>query len=414
MLRRFVSSAFALALLHSHPVIAQSWRTLAPMPNSLFGVAAGAVDNTRYVLGGSSGVSPATSVFAYDPGSGTWTTKAPMPVGRIGAAAAAVNGVLYAFGGTGDETGVEAYDPRTNTWSVKGRMQTPRVLGGAAAVNGVIYVIGGMNSTALLSSVERYDPSTDTWTQKASMPTPRTMLGVGVIDGIIYAVGGFGGIGNELEAYDPASDTWTKKSAMPTARRELTANVLNGELYAIGGITDSFTNAVEAYNPTTNTWASKPVMPTVRSDIASAAANGAIYVFGGIDALGILSTNEAFGNFTQTIVSIDIKPGSSPNTINLGSSGVVPVAILSSPTFDATQVDPATIRLAASAVRLNGQSDKASCNVRDVNRDGRPDLVCHVKTDQFAIQPGSTSAVLTGRTFNGQDIQGVDSIQIVP
>ena len=38
----------------------------------------------------------------------------------------------------------------------------------------------------------------------------------------------------------------------------------------------------------------------------------------------------------RMIVAIDIKPGSYPNSINLKSNGKVPVAILSSPTFDAT------------------------------------------------------------------------------
>ena len=51
----------------------------------------------------------------------------------------------------------------------------------------------------------------------------------------------------------------------------------------------------------------------------------------------------------------------------------------------------------------------------DLNRDGKPDLVCRVKTaDEAMVKAGSTSGVLTGRTFSGQGIQGEDSIQIVP
>jgi N-acetylneuraminic acid mutarotase len=417
MLRRFVSSAFALALLNCQPVFAQSWQTLAPLPNSLAFAAAGVVDNTVYVLSGLNGDGIATSVFAYAPGSNAWTTKASMlGAGRYGAAAAGANGVLYAFGGNGDEGGVQAYDPRTDTWSLKARM-TPRANAGAAVANGLIYLVGGNDGTgAMVSSVDVYDPSTDTWTKKASMPTPRTMLAVAAINGIVYAVGGLGSVGNELEAYNPASDTWSKKAAMPTARQELTAAVLNGELYAIGGLTSDGmrSNVVEAYNPVTNTWASKPSMPTARSDIASAAGTDAIYVFGGMSAFGMLGTNEAYGSFGIQ-VTIDIKPGSSNNNINLGSAGVIPVAILSSATFDATQVDPATVTLMGSNVRLTGRGDKNGCNVRDVNRDGRPDLVCHIKTTtQSLLKAGSTSAVLTGRTFSGQNIQGEGSIRIVP
>ncbi|MHC4521451.1 MAG: hypothetical protein ACYTAS_22900, partial [Planctomycetota bacterium] len=45
-------------------------------------------------------------------------------------------------------------------------------------------------------------------------------------------------------------------------------------------------------------------------------------------------------------ICIDIKPGSWPNAINQGSNGLIPIAIFSSPEFDATQVDPTTVSLA--------------------------------------------------------------------
>jgi len=54
---------------------------------------------------------------------------------------------------------------------------------------------------------------------------------------------------------------------------------------------------------------------------------------------------------TAIPVEIDIKPGSDPNPINPGLKGLVPVAILSSPEFDATQVDPATVNLLERAWR---------------------------------------------------------------
>jgi hypothetical protein len=115
-----------------------------------------------------------------------------------------------------------------------------------------------------------------------------------------------------------------------------------------------------------------------------------------------------------TPVNIDIKPGSFPNSINLNSAGVVPVAILSSLTFDATQVDPTTVTLAGARVRLIGKGDRYSCAVEDVNADGLPDLVCHVVTAQFIIEPGDSVAVLEAETFGGVTIRGEDSIQIVP
>jgi hypothetical protein len=113
-------------------------------------------------------------------------------------------------------------------------------------------------------------------------------------------------------------------------------------------------------------------------------------------------------------VSIDIKPGSFPNSINLSSAGVVPVAILSSGTFDATQVNPGTVSLAGAMVKLIGKGDKYSCQAVDINGDGLLDLLCHVTTAQFMIEPGTSVAFLEAETFNGQKIIGQDSIQIVP
>jgi hypothetical protein len=65
------------------------------------------------------------------------------------------------------------------------------------------------------------------------------------------------------------------------------------------------------------------------------------------------------GNITSLVelvsVTIDIKPGSFPNSINLGSGGTVPVAIFSSPTFDAGTVDPLSITLGGAQVKLKGK-----------------------------------------------------------
>lgn len=120
------------------------------------------------------------------------------------------------------------------------------------------------------------------------------------------------------------------------------------------------------------------------------------------------------GKCKVTTVGIDIKPGSFPNSINLHSAGVVPVAIFSSATFDATQVNPETVSLAGAKVKLIGKGDKYSCHAEDINGDGLPDLVCHVVTAQFIIEPGTSVAVLEAETFNGQKIMGRDSIKIVP
>ena len=108
-------------------------------------------------------------------------------------------------------------------------------------------------------------------------------------------------------------------------------------------------------------------------------------------------------------VTIDIKPGSSPNSINPESHGVIPVAILTTDTFNATIVDPLSVEFGP-----NGATEAHSQgHIEDVNHDGKPDLVLHFKTHAIGIKWGETSASLTGETFDGRPIQGSDAIKTV-
>ena len=167
---------------------------------------------------------------------------------------------------------------------------------------------------------------------------------------------------------------------------------------------------------------SDPTVPSVSKTYVPgelAPTNGsAMFAFGsgeqGGGAFGFREVRAQVVDSALT-VDIDIKPGSGvPPTINLGSAGVIPVAILSSATFDATQVDPASVSLAGAKVRLIGKADRYSCSFPDVNNDGQLDLLCHVETAQFFIETGESLAVLEAETFAGQKIRGEETIRIVP
>jgi hypothetical protein len=58
-------------------------------------------------------------------------------------------------------------------------------------------------------------------------------------------------------------------------------------------------------------------------------------------------------------VSVDIKPGSCPNPINVKSKGVLPAAIMGTDNFDVTTIDPASLRL-----RLKGTEDEGVAPLR--------------------------------------------------
>jgi hypothetical protein len=111
----------------------------------------------------------------------------------------------------------------------------------------------------------------------------------------------------------------------------------------------------------------------------------------------------------EIAVKIDIKPGSLPNSINPKSNGVIPIAILTTDTFDATTVDSTTVRFGATGT----EAGPVHATLDDVNTDGLADLLLHFRTQNTGIVCGSTSSSLTGKTFGGQSIQGSDSVRTV-
>jgi hypothetical protein len=110
-----------------------------------------------------------------------------------------------------------------------------------------------------------------------------------------------------------------------------------------------------------------------------------------------------------TAVQIDIRPGDSENRINPRSNGEIRVAILTSDSFDATEVDPTTVRFG----RTGTEAAPVHFDLKDVDRDGNTDIVLRFRIQQTGIACGDTSAALTGRTFGGQLITGSDSIRTV-
>jgi K319L-like, PKD domain/Thrombospondin type 3 repeat len=118
------------------------------------------------------------------------------------------------------------------------------------------------------------------------------------------------------------------------------------------------------------------------------------------------------GSNSAVAVSVDIKPDSVDNSINLSSNGNVPVAILSSSAFDATLVDPLSVTLAAAPVRLKGKGTPQS-SIQDTNGDGRADLVVHVDTSSLVLSSESVSAILEASTLDGVDVRGMDYVTVV-
>jgi len=113
-------------------------------------------------------------------------------------------------------------------------------------------------------------------------------------------------------------------------------------------------------------------------------------------------------SLTVTVpIAIDIKPGSDPvNPVNPESKGVIPVAVLGSMDFDATQVDFSTVEFGPGKA-----SPVHDGHVENVNGDGFDDMVFHFNTQDTGITCGDTEATLLGETFGGDAFTGTDSVK---
>ena len=120
-------------------------------------------------------------------------------------------------------------------------------------------------------------------------------------------------------------------------------------------------------------------------------------------------------------VDIDIKPGSYPNSINLGSNGVIPVAILSTdiPYFDATLIPAERVFLAGAGVVVRAKGNNTMAHEEDINEDGLMDLVVKVETENLKSEQFQDGGAYL-RIHESSDpespvlYEGWDEITIVP
>lgn len=111
-------------------------------------------------------------------------------------------------------------------------------------------------------------------------------------------------------------------------------------------------------------------------------------------------------------VSIDIKPGSNNNPVNcLNKQGTIPVAVLSTPNFKATDINPNTVLFGY--LGREAQATKKVLHLEDVDADGDLDAVFHFSASDTGIKCGDTAATLTGEMINGIPFFGKDVLTTV-
>jgi N-acetylneuraminic acid mutarotase len=210
------------------------------------------VADSLYLVGGYHDGIPLDSLYRYAPDTGRWTKLAPMPTARGFLAAAAIGNRVYAIGGVAERTtydsdiqvqpsaALEIYDIASDTWSGGRDLPTPTQHAGAASADGKLYVVGGRRPGDLSVDIaQRYDPATDDWHELPPLP-----LGSGGLQAVsdgrrVIAIGG----GDDDEywvtpatwAYDPGVNRWQRLADLRVARHGHAAAAVGATAYTFGG-----------------------------------------------------------------------------------------------------------------------------------------------------------------------------------
>jgi hypothetical protein len=257
-----------------------SWASKAPVPSSVYGVAA--ANGKIYAFA-------RNVTYEYNPITNVWTTKNPLPSNMYGSALAVYQNKIYVI----EDNGMtQVYDPATDTWENKTPMPTPRTQLEANVVNGKIYLIGGTIEGGTPTNLnEVYDPTTDSWTTKAAMPTGVYAYASAVVDNKIYFIGGSGPKPPNLnQVYDPATDTWSFGKPIPTPVVSAEAGATTGRwtpkrIYVIGGRVNygmDGTSINQVYNPGNDSWTVGASMPTARFQLHVTVVDDKLYAMGGL------------------------------------------------------------------------------------------------------------------------------------
>jgi hypothetical protein len=119
-------------------------------------------------------------------------------------------------------------------------------------------------------------------------------------------------------------------------------------------------------------------------------------------------------------VTVEIQPGSDPALMNPMSEGVLPVAILSTEEFDASQVDPDTLLFGDPLLIAVGATPVSplSWSQQDVDLDGLTDLALEFSIPELlaneVIGAATVQGYLAGGLLDGTVIAGRDGLTLVP
>lgn len=389
--------------------------------------------NDRVVLAGGYDAATLAGTETFNPSTGVFASAGPLSAARGYHTAAIAAGRVLVSGG-GDAFSLlssELYDPVVNAFTPTGSMAAKRSYHTSTTLaNGKVLIAGGYNDVSAIAGAEIYTPAvvspapTVSFTvspasiqlgQSATLAWDSTNADTVAINGAVVPVDG-------TMVVSPAAST-TYDLVATGAGGSVQASVTITVTVPPAGPTITFTSNKPFVAPgqsATLTWdTTNAALATLNG--ASVPVDGSMTVTPSSTTTYTLVATGDGGTAQASVtvrveaepplaLTIDIKPGDAVNTINTKSQGKIPVAILSSASFNAT----VKVNIGSLTFGHSGNEKSLSfCSIQQVNADGLMDLLCHFDTQMAAFQSGDTIGRLKGKTHAGEAIEGTDSVRIV-
>jgi DNA-binding CsgD family transcriptional regulator len=243
------------------------WTPLANLDSDVHDAAVAVVENRVYVIGGSDGQGPVSTVISFDPEGGDFKSHPDKPIAVSAVQAVVIGGLVFVPGGFDPDgmaiSALEVYDPVLERWDRGANLPEPLAAYATVAFEGKLYLFGGTDGAEQSNRVYSYLPESESWTELSPIPgVGRSYAGAAVSAGTIFVVGGFDGAGSLTDnlAYAPGSDRsgqqpWTTATDLPEGRYAMGTASVADIIHLIGGQSDSQGNFSQMeYSPQDDQW----------------------------------------------------------------------------------------------------------------------------------------------------------------
>lgn len=280
-----------LIIISALQISAQTWESLANVPEKLSFPVVTVLNGKIHVMGGGGSGGASSAHYQYDPATNTWKSLAPVPYKAQQPAGTANAGKIHYFGGGYPNSGSPVdkhyiYNPETDSWSEAAKLTKARAIHYAVSVENQLYSLAGQG---VANWCQVYKSDSNKWVSKRNLPDEKFWYGAHIAaNGKIYRFGGGGYTApvNAAHEYDPETDTWSALPNLPQAIHGISGAAIGDLIYLVGGYYnfDEHTEVI-IYNTKTQEYSQGIPLPVGRDYHSVVAIGGCLYSIGGSNAV---------------------------------------------------------------------------------------------------------------------------------